>query len=561
MSLLVGTFLIANTFSMIVAQRSREVALLRALGALRRQVKRMVLVEALIVGFVCSVIGLGMGVLVAQGLIALLRSSTGMPKPPPLVIGPIVAVVGLLVGVGTTVTAAFLPIRRGTKVEPVAALRHDDIQVKSKTSKVRVGAGLILLAAGLMVARFAVSDVNFLLAIGASTLLLLGAVLMSPLLVRGFLGIMKLLLGHGVVGELAIDGARRSPKRTASTAGAMMIGLALVTGALGLVNSLKVSLGDSLKRQYNTVDVVLNEAAFGDDVLAQIKAVPGVTEVGRKGWGTLLVDGSTESATAIDPGAATLINIESGSGKTLDQLGTDEVLVYSKRAEREGITVGSTLPVTYRKSGAQQLKVVGLFDNNATTTDFVITTSTLRKHFRDPATSVILVAADGPADEVRNTIAGAVEGRGAQVSTVATLIKRGNKELDGLLGFVTGLLVLSMVIALLGVVNTTALSVLERTREIGMLRAIGMTRRQIRRVIRREAFAVSAFGTSLGVLVGVPISVILVKAMAGLGIDRLAIPVSSIALTAAVALVAGVLAALLPARRASRLDVLHAISH
>jgi putative ABC transport system permease protein len=559
-SLLVGTFLIANTFSIIVAQRAREVALLRALGALRRQVKRMVLLEAVVVGFVCSLLGLGIGVGTAKGLIALLKSATGMPEPPALVLPPLAFITGMLVGVGTTVAAAWLPVRRGTKIEPVAALRNDDVHLTQKKSPVRVVLGSVLIGGAGAVLAAPISGNRFLVGVGASVLFLIGVVLVAPSLVRTFFAGLRPVLGRGAIGELAIDGARRTPRRTASTAAALMIGLALVTGSLTLVNSMKSSLGTSFGRQLGAASVLVGGTDFGDDSVAAIRAIPSVTNMLTVGAGRMVNKDVAKNLSALNPSGAALINLETTSGVGLDQLREGEVLVYEDVAE-DGVKVGSLIDVTFRKTGAQKLRVVGVFRNNAGVSNYVISTSTFQKNFRFSTPSRIAIAMTGSPEEGVRAVNAVLKGRGATVQTMAQAIAENNKALDGFLTFIFGLLGVSMVIALLGVVNTMALSVLERTREIGMLRAIGMTRKQVKQVIRREAAAVSFFGVVLGVFVGVPIGIVLVRALSGIGIDRLAIPTTQIAIVSAVALAAGILAALLPARRAGRLDLLHAISH
>jgi putative ABC transport system permease protein len=559
-SLLVGTFLIANTFSIIVAQRTREVALLRALGALRKQVKRMVLLEAVVVGFVCSLIGLGFGVLTAKGLIALLESSTGMPEPPALILPPMAFVVGVVVGTGTTVAAAWFPVRRGTKVEPVAALRNDDITLKAKKSPARfvLGLGLIVAAGGVLAAP--ITGNRFLVGVGASVLFLVGVVFISPSLVRSFFSVLKPLFGRGAIGELAIDGARRTPRRTASTAAALMIGLGLVTGALTVVNSMKASLGSSMGRQMANVSVLVSGSNIGEEATSAIKSVPGITDTLTVAWGRFVNKEVVKDLTAVNPSGSALLNLETSSGVGIDKLGDDEVLIYKDVAE-DGVKIGSDISVRFRETGAKKLRVVGVFTNNATTANYVISTSTYQKNFRLATPSLLALRMNGDAAKNVEALKTALKGRGATVETLSEAVAGNNQQLDAFLTLIFGLLGVSMVIALLGVVNTMALSVLERTREIGMLRAIGMTRRQVKQVIRREAAAVSLFGAALGVVVGLPIGIVLVRGLSSIGINRLAIPAGQIATVTAIALIAGVLAALLPARRAGRLQVLSAISH
>jgi putative ABC transport system permease protein len=326
-SFLVGTFLIANTFSIVVAQRAREVALLRAIGALRRQVKRMVLMEAIVVGAACSVVGLGVGVLMAKGLISLLRNSTGMPDPGPLVITPVSFAVGMIVGIGATVAAAWMPVRRGTNVEPIAALRNDDIQLAPKTSNVRTVVGGLLIAVAIGLVFAPAGDQRFIFGVAASLVGLIGVALVAPTLVITFFGLLRPVLGRGAVGELAIDGARRSPRRTASTAAALMIGLGLVTGALVLVNSMKTSLGGGFQRQVGAATFAVQGWNLSDDAVRTLRSVPGVTQVQTVAFGRWVHEGVAKDVTALSASGPSLFNLEVTKGVGLDQLGTGEVLI------------------------------------------------------------------------------------------------------------------------------------------------------------------------------------------------------------------------------------------
>jgi putative ABC transport system permease protein len=569
-SFLVGTFLIANTFSIVVAQRSREIALLRALGALRKQVKRMVLAEAAIVGAVCSFIGLGLGVATAKALIALLRSSTGMPKPPALVMPPSAFIIGLLVGIGTTIAAAWLPILRGTKIEPIAALRNDDILIKHRPSRVRLGAAMMMLALGAGLFAAPIDSKKFLVGIGATFVVLIGMILVAPTLVSFFFGALKPLFGRTVTGELAVDGARRTPRRTAATAAAMMMGLALVTGALTLVNSMKTSLSGSLTKQLAKTSLIVSDGLVTDETVTDVLKVANVAKVAAIGDGQFVTNDIVKDLTVIDTSrdvsATSLVDLRVTQGVALQDLGVDEVLIYKDVAD-DGVRVGSFMDMKFRTSGQKRLKIVGVFDDNSITRNYVINGATYRKHFLHAYFYQMLIASDSSNPNgvgianLKTKVANTLSGRGFALDTVGGFVKKQNQQLDGMLTFIFGLIGVSMVIALLGVVNTMALSVLERTREIGMLRAVGMTRRQVRQTIRREAAMVTAFGATLGICAGLPIGIGLVKALASVGITQLAIPTQSIVLVACIAMVAGVLAALLPARRASRLDVLGAIGH
>jgi putative ABC transport system permease protein len=560
-SFLVGAFLIANTFSIIVAQRTREVALLRAIGALRKQVRRMVLLEAIVVGAVCSALGLGVGIAMAKALIALLKSATGMPDPGVLVMSPSTFAIGMLVGVSATVAAAWMPVRRGTKVEPVAALRTDDVQIIPRSSRLRTIIGILMIIAGAVLGFAPSGNQRFALGSIGAIVGLVGMALVAPLLVIAFFSLLKPLFGKGAIGELAIDGAQRSPRRTASTAAAVMIGLSLVTGALIMVNSMKRSIGSTFERQVAAASLLGSGQSLGDDVVATIQATPGVDQLQTVAFGRMAHDGVVKDVTALStsPSLPSLLDLDVTQGVGPDQLKLGEVLVF-KDVFEDGVTVGSTIDVAFRSTGKQKLMVVGVFANNTTTSNYIISTATAQANVRQLTYSRILVhGKDSVAllGELENKM----KGRGLTFETIATATKRNNKELDGFLAFIMGLLAVSMVIALLGVVNTMALSVLERTRELGMLRAVGMTRRQVRQVIRREAVAVSAFGVILGLLVGLPIGVVLVRGLSNIGVNRAVIPVGQLALVAGVALAAGVIAAVLPARRAAKLDVLAAINH
>ena len=569
-SLVVGVFLIINTFSILVAQRSRELALLRAMGASRGQVNRSVLLEALVVGLIGSTVGLGAGYLLALGLrwvfgrLGLDLSGAEFPVEWTTV----AAAYG--VGVVVTVVAGYLPARRASRVAPVAALR-DDVALPEQTLRRRalVAAGLLVLGAASLVGGFVGEGGTGLSLIGLGMLLVLvGVALLSPLVARPVIRVFEVAYRRlfGTVGVLATQNALRNPRRTAATASALMIGMALVAMMSILGRSASASteaaLDEALTSQF-IITSVTGQQPFSTDVAERAREVEGVQTVTQLRQGLARVEGDRVFVGAVDPrdlAVALLLPVRAGD---LADLGPGTVVVSAGVADRRGLAVGDPVTLAFQ-GGDVDLRVAGVLQEGAPSpSEWYVTYDTFRAGGLAPLDSLVFVnaAPDADLDAVRADLRAIV----ADLPTVTVQDPQGfvdaqKEQIDQFLNLIYALLGLSVVIAVLGVVNTLALSVIERTREVGLLRAVGVSRRQLRTVIRLESIVIAVFGALLGIAMGVAFGVGLMVALEDQGLTEIVVPWGSLALFVLAAAFVGVVAAVVPARRAARLDVLRAIT-
>ena len=570
-ALFVGVFLIVNTFSIIVAQRTREFALLRAVGASARQVQLAVVVEALAVGLVAGVLGLAAGI----GLSELMRAifgaiGFGFPDGG-LVVEARTIVVSLVLALVVTAVAAVLPARRASRISPMEALREG-----AGASDDRVGTGRTVAGAVLAVGGTAAIVAGLFLdvpqpagVVGAgAAATFVGVSLLAPYLARPVAAVVGALPARlGVAGRLGRNNASGNPKRTASTASALMIGVALVSFVSIFAASATASVNELFAAQLGS-DFTLTPTGFGQsgvpagvasavDELDETAAVMGLRTA------PLEFGDATTMLTAVDPEDVEDLLSLGVSEDALAALSDGGVLLPAEMAEAEGVAVGDVVDARLVTQQAS-LEVVGTFENTEVIgTTWVTATSTFADLAGDGVTYLVLAdVADGvgPA-EARAAIDGALEDfPTVQVQDQAELVESLRTQVDQLLNVIVGLLGLALVIALIGIVNTLALSVFERTREIGLLRAVGMTRRQVRSMVRWEAVIVAVFGAGLGVAVGSVFGWALVRAAADEGLQVLEFPAGRLVTYVVVAAVAGVLAAVFPARRAARLDVLEAVT-
>ncbi len=567
-ALFVGSFIIWNTFTMIVTQRSREIALLRAIGATRRQVMRSLLLEAVLLGIAASAIGVGLGMGVAKGL-TLLMDAVGFTLPSTsLQLETRTILVSLLVGTFVTVVAALVPARRATKVLPVEALRESTPGAE-KPSNRRAFIGLAVIAVGgaaILSALYGGADMK--LFGGGLVAVLVGVMVAMPLAVRPLAAIIATPLKlRGLPGELAKQNALRNPRRTSSTAAALMIGLTLVVSMGVFASSLKSSFGDVISDQTNA-DLYLSSSSaqgpgFSPSVIDAVKAVEGVDKVSAGGWGEARFDSTDTTYAAIDPATADeVMNLEVSQG-SVAELGEDGLMVSKKMATAQGWKLGDEVPAEFAVTGKHRLHVVAIYDGKGWITDNFVISIAAQNAFAGPqlvATGLITLASGADKADVQKAVSAAL----ADHPDAKVLDQKGfEKEASGFIGnlltFVTVMLLLAVLIALLGIVNTLALSVFERTRELGLLRAVGMTRAQVRAMVRWESVVISLIGALTGAVLGIGIGLALSQALKDEGIKSIAIPGPQIALYVALAAVAGVLAALGPARSAAKVDVLKAV--
>jgi putative ABC transport system permease protein len=573
-SLFVGAFLIFNTFSITVAQRTREFALLRVLGAKRRQVLRSVLAEGLILGVVGSAVGLLLGIGVAAGLRALFKAVGADLPSTSTVIETRTIVVSLLVGTIVTLISTLAPAFRATRVPPLAALR-EGLSAEQKRSRLATPLSIVLTIGGLALMALALfgsakaSAALSLMGIGAVATFL-GVAFLSPRLVgpiAGFVG-RPFERFRGITGRIARENTVRFPGRTAVTAGALMVGVALVTFASVFAAGAKTTIRDAVNNGSRAQAVVeaTNFGSFSPQATQAVARMPGVKEVGALRSGQGKVDGKKQGVTGIDP--TTFPDLyhadwKQGDDNTLRALGDGSVVVTKKYSDDNGVKVGDTLKVKTAKLDALPLKVTGIIDDKGGLYGgLTVANSVLERDFGTTKDSFVFVGYDGGADPkaVKASIDRLLNAQfpEAEAKTNAEFIKQQEGQVDQLLALIYALLAMAIIVSLFGIVNTLVLSISERVRELGLLRAIGMSRRQVRRVIRYEAIITAQIGAVIGMALGIVLSVLVTRAVDGF---KLSIPVPSLILLLVLAAFAGVLAAILPARRASRLDVLESLAY
>ncbi|MEP9363607.1 FtsX-like permease family protein [Nocardioides sp. CN2-186] len=565
-AVIVGGFIIVNTFTILVAQRSRELALLRALGASRRQVTQSVLLEAVVMSTVAATVGIGLGWLLARALAALFRAVGLDISSDALTLDVSSVVISYAVGVGVTLVAAFLPARRAGKVAPVAAMRADSAPVGDSLRR-RTIIGGVIMAVGVV---FAVVGVlggpgpdSVWIGIAAGIWILTAAAI-SSVIGRPVLVVCRGLFSRlfGTTGRLAGENALRDPRRTGATASALMIGLALVSCIGVLAASLNASVDDVVDEQF-TSDFLVQSSNFlpfttavGDD----LAKVDGVATVSRQQYTGAQVDGSTVLVTGNDDAFNDIYDLDVVDGH--QALQGNEALVSTGFADDHDLKVGSPLELTFLAGKALDLKVAGIVDGSQTTGTVSVPLDLLADAGvprQDTSLSIMLdpgadAAAVGKAldESVKSTPIVAVYDKQEFAESI-------RDQVNQLLYMIYGLLALAIVIAVIGIVNTLGLSVIERTREIGLLRAIGMSRSRLRRMITLESVAIAVLGAVLGMALGLVIGVLLRQSLKG-NLTSLGLPLGQLLVFLVIAVVVGVLAAILPAVRASRLNVLDAIA-
>ncbi|MCT2279025.1 ABC transporter permease [Micromonospora chalcea] len=571
-ALLVGTFLILNTFSIIVAQRTRELALMRAIGASGKQVIGSVVLEALAVGLIASVLGLaagiGVGALLAYlfGQLAGGLTLAGLGVPASAVIGAFA--VGMLI----TVIAALLPALRASRIPPIAAMQ--DVATPDRPlTKVTIGGavvtgiGAVLLFLGL---GGHAGDSTLATILGGVLFAFIGVALLTPIISRPVVSLLGAMFSWSVPGKLGRLNSGRNPRRTAITAAALMVGIALVTGVTVILDSAKGSIG-ALAEDTIKAELVISgstsgprPASFDPAVLEKAAAIPGVQMVDGE-YGDMAVVGGERTWVAVSSNVAALQQIfgAKASAGDISKLAPDQMLVSSDTAKARNLSVGSTVPVQLSRGDARTYTVSGIYESSQLTNpvtlppqaaaDFAIPQPIQGFLQLAPGTSV-----DAVQPQIERLLADSPE---VSVADRAGFIEQQTGQLDSLLQMIQILLALAIVIAVLGIINTLALSVLERTRELGLLRAIGLRRAQTMRMITVEAVVISIFGALLGVVVGTGLGAAVVEALKDEGITDLVLPWGQMVTFLILAAIIGVVAAVLPAIRAARINVLGAIAH
>jgi len=569
-ALFVASFLIYNTFSMLVAQRTRELALLRAIGASRTQVQSTVLVEAFVISVIASTIGLFVGLGLALVLRALFSAFGATLPGGALVIAPRTILATYIVGVVVTMLCAWFPARRAGRVPPVAAMR-DDVALPARSLRVRAVVAVLLLVVAAFLAFRAVGlgDTDGERAaqlVGFSALCgVIAAIAAAAFLARPVLGVLGAGF-RGAIGRLARENGRRNPRRTAATSTALTIGIALMAALSVIAASATASVAKVVDDTIGADYVVFGAGfrPFPTQVFDSIRDTPGLGLATYVRQSVAQADGSKARTpvTGIQPDALTkVLNLTFTSG-SLSSVGLGSVLVDTDLAKTNNYKVGQDIGLTL-PNGRTTLRVVGIYEPAALYRGYIVSMPTLSSigSLEQDSAVYLLLAPDADPAVVRAEL----ERRLAAYPTVTLqdqveLKNAVSDQVNSLLGFLFALLALAVVIAILGIINTLLLSVVERTREIGLIRAVGATRAQVRRMIVLESLLIAVFGAVVGVVVGVVYGVLLQRVLASQGISVLSIPWVRIAALVLVAAVGGVAAALWPARRAARLDVLRAIS-
>lgn len=571
-ALFVSAFLIYNTFSILVAQRSRELALMRAIGATRRQVRTSVLVEAIVVALVAATLGLVVGVGVALGLKALF-ALLGAPLPGSgLVLLPRTFFVAYGIGIVVTLFSALIPARRASMIAPVAAMREESSPASASLWR-RGVVGAVLLTMAIVFAGLALRPMDS--AATAAQLLgfsamaaIFAALALAPLAARLLVPVLALPFSRSTVGRLASENARRNPRRTAATAGALMVGLALIS-AMSVIATSTIKSTDALVDDVIGADYVLFGATFQPfpsiiaESIADVEGVDVVTPVRSAVAQVPAVGPEPTIITVVDPakiGSALNVSLTEGDLADLNEPGT--VIVDTATAGDAGMAVGDDI-VIVTLGGPVTTNVVGLYEPAGFFQGFVAGNSSadvLGSPNQDSAV-YITVTPGSDTEAVRAALDAALEPYPTVTLQDQVEFKAQIREsINQLLAFIIALLVLAVLIAFLGIVNTLALSVFERTREIGLLRAVGTTRKQVRRMILIESVLIAVLGSVLGLILGVLYGIGLQRVLASQGIGVLGIDVAQLAMFVVISAVGGVVAALWPAWRASRLNVLRAIA-
>jgi putative ABC transport system permease protein len=562
-------FLILNTFSMLVAQRTRELALLRAIGASRGQVIRSVLLEATVIGLVASVLGLGAGVGVGAAIAAVFSGLGGAHLALSITVPPTAVIASFVVGLGVTLVAATVPAVRASRIPPVAAMRDAETPDKPLTRLTVTGA--VVLAAGATATGFALTgNASLWLLLVGVLFAFIGVALLTPLISRPVVSLLGRLFSWSLPGQLGRRNSARNPRRTAVTAGALMVSIALVTGVSTILSSATTSISQAVEKTLRADLVISGQQrgplppTFDPAVVDRTAALPGVRRVAAITQSMGALDGSHAFLGAVRDLADTtaVLGLQAASG-SVDSLGPRQLVIDEQGAKDRHLSVGSTVRVQLPKGDAETYTVTGIYRKNDASNGVLLPHDAVRQ-FTAPNPSLGLIQLDPGADvkAVQSAVDRLlVDSPEVTVADRSDFVKQQTATFGTILKFIQILLALAIVIAVLGIVNTLALSVIERTRELGLLRAIGLRRSQTMRMITVESVVISLFGTLLGIVVGLGLGAAVVRALEDQGFTTLSLPWSQMVTYLVAAGLIGVVAAILPAVRAARLNVLAAISY
>jgi len=559
-SLFVGAFTIFNTFSITVGQRTRELALLRVVGASRRQLFRSVLSEAALLGLGASLIGLGLGVVAAIGLKALLKAFGISLPSAPLVFEARTPVVAIAVGVIVTVVSAIGPARRAVRIPPVAALvDNQESGEGSLRGRVRSGSIVTLIGIAALVVGLTAPAIG-LVGLGALALFI-GLGMLTPVVARPLAGTLGRPLASvfGMPARLGRENAMRSPRRTAQTASALIVGIALVSAIAVLGASLSQSATNEVDSAIRA-DYIITSGNVSQSVVPAVSRIPGVATVSTVYQGQFELRGSLQSLTAVTPtNLQETVNVALTAGRSAPALAAGELLIDTTTASSDHLHIGSVVPVTFAQTGAGRITVGGIFKANPLIGSYVVGAGFFLSHFDNPLPAAVLIRTAPDAGNVGPALrAGLKAYPNLKIRTRSQFDKAQQAQVNAELGLVYVLLALAIVVALIGIVNTLMLSVFERTHELGLLRAVGMRRGQVKAMIRSEAVIIALFGAVIGVIIGTALGVAFAASLSGITV--IAIPFVRLLLLLVTCAVLGLRAAGWPARRAANLDILAAIA-
>jgi putative ABC transport system permease protein len=569
-ALFVGAFIIFNTFSIIVAQRTRELALFRALGASGRQVMTSVLVEAVVVGLVSSLLGIGLGIGIAILLKGLLNAiGVEIPSSGTVILARTI-IVSIIVGTLVTVAAAVVPARRAARVAPIEALREAQDR-PGRSLRFRLISGIVVLALGVIPLLYGLfgtpSNALSLVGLGVA-LTFLGVAMLTPLFARPLAGVIGLPIRRtGVPGKLGEENSRRNPRRTAATASALMIGLGLVVFVAVFGASAKASTTAVLERTLKA-DFILTSptlSGFSTAAAEDVRGVEGVQTVSPVRQAEVHIKDGTSFVSGVDPTTFPTVSelgVTQGSVGALQR--TNTIAVFDDTATDNGWGLGDTISVEFPATGTVGLEVVSIYAENGLIGNYVMSLDTFDANVAQRLDLFDLIKAQNGADlsAVRSNIESAMRPYpNVEVQDQAQFRDKYATFVSQILNLVTALLLFAVIIALFGVMNTLYLSIYERTRELGLLRAVGLTRPQTRSMVRWEAVIISVMGALLGVVIGIAFGWALQQALEPQGFSELGIPGGQLVFYVLFAAVLGVFFAIFPARRAAKLDVLEAISY
>ncbi len=576
-SLFVSAFLIFNTFAIIVSQRLRELALLRAVGASTRQIHQMIIGEGLVVGIIATGLGLVGGLGVAKGITFAFNAAGAAFPAADLLISSRTVILSIVIGIGVTVAAAIVPALRAGRIPPVAAMRPElGFSALQRSKRLIVGlttlvSGIALCSVGLFVQPGGTVGTLGGSAIGA-VLLFLGVASLSTTIAAPVSQVISRILPfplrpmtNSVPGRLASRNAQRTPRRTASTASALMVGLALVSLVSVVASSVEKSFTDRLKTSVTADFFVTNSSfqglpvAFGE----RLAALPELGSVSPFRATVALINGEEKQIGAVKPEMGDLVDIDMQKG-SIDSLADGDILLYTDPARDLSVDVGDTVDITWQNGKKSTLTVGGIYADSSIAGNWLISLDTLAEVSSAPPKDFFIGAkiADGVSiEDARAAVEKvAADFPSAEVQDQAEFQKSQEDQFNQLLKIVYGLLIFAIFIAILGIANTMALSVFERTREFGLLRAVGMSRRHLKRSVRWEAIIVSVFGATLGIVVGIPLGIAVAIALPDSFVTATVVPINTIVTILIASIVVGIFAAIFPARRAAKLDILDAIA-